>query len=180
MVRLRNRQTEMKATMRRVVTVSTPRTIVATKIDREKFAPFGDVICPPLSGDRTDWSRPFANTRTNARISLYTAAVEPVALPAALSVLERHPRSFQTFIALNASRYLVCVAPGGDGDLPAIDGLRAFIVSAGTGITYRANVWHHPMMALDRAAQFAVWMWRSGGDDDEEFVELSRPVYVQS
>lgn len=170
----------MKVNMRRVVTVSTSRTIVATEIDPEVFAPFGDVICPPLSGDRTDWSRPFANTRANARISLYTASVEPAALPVALSVLERHPHSFQTFIPLNASRYLVCVAPGGAGDLPEIDGLRAFIVSPGTGITYHANVWHHPMMALDRAAQFAVWMWRSGGDDDEEFVDLDRPVYVQS
>lgn len=170
----------MKVNMRRVVIVSASCKITATEIDPEAFAPFGDVVRPLLDGVRTDWSEPFANTRTNASISFYTAGVEPVALPTALSVLERHPHSFQTFIPLDASRYLVCVAPGGDGDLPAIDGLRAFIASAGTGITYRANVWHHPMMALDRAAQFAVWMWRSGGDDDEEFVDLSEPVHVQS
>ena len=36
----------------------------------------------------------------------------------------------------------------------------AFIVGVGTSITYRANVWHHPMAALNRGAQFAIPMWR--------------------
>jgi ureidoglycolate lyase len=93
-------------------------------------------------------------------------------------MMERHANSFQSFIPLDASSYLVCVAPGGTDDLPAMDKLRAFIAPAGIAITYHANVWHHLMIALARPAQFAMLMWRSGGDDDEEFVDLSQSVYV--
>ena len=165
--------------MRRRVESSAPFAVTATEIEASAFAPFGDVVRTLQTDGRNEWSSAFGNARANARISLYTSAVRAVCLPVELSVMERHPHSFQTFIPLDTSRYLICVAPNGAGDLPALDALRAFIVGAGTGITYRANVWHHPMMALDRPAQFAVWMWRSGGDDDEEFIDLVPAARVQ-
>ena len=164
--------------MRRFVKISEAVAVTATAISAEAFAPFGDVVLPPTSGVRTDWSSAFANNRPEARISLYTSGVAAIGFPASLTMMERHEHSFQSFMPLDASRYLVCVAPGGDGDLPNVAGVRAFIVGAGTGITYRANVWHHPMVALDRTAQFAVLMWQSGGDDDVEFVDLVQPVTV--
>jgi ureidoglycolate lyase len=166
--------------MRRVVKLNTSLTINASEIDSEAFLPFGDVIRPAQIGARSDWSGAFENSRPNARINLYTTAVEAVGFPVKLAMLERHFHSFQTFIPLDIGRYLICVAPNGAGDLPAIDSIRAFIVSAGLGITYRANIWHHPMMALDHTGQFAVWMWLSGGHDDEEFVDLTQPVWVQA
>lgn len=164
--------------MRRIVEVKAPLAVHVNEIDAQAFAPFGDVIGASTSEPRTDYSSPFENKRPNARINCYTTSVDAVALPTTLNVMERHAHSFQTFLPLNADSYLVCVAPRGDGDLPDTSGLRAFIVRAGTGITYRANVWHHPMTALTRRAQFAVWMWRSGGSDDEEFIDLSQPVQV--
>lgn len=164
--------------MRRIVEVNAPLAVRVSEIDAQAFAPFGDVIRVSADGTRTDWSGPFENKRSNARINCYTAGVDAVSLPTTLKVMERHIHSFQTFLPLDAGSYLVCVAPQGGGDLPDISALRAFIVPAGTGITYRANIWHHPMTALGRRAQFAVWMWRSGGDDDEEFVDLSQPVQV--
>lgn len=164
--------------MRRIVDVKGGLSVRASEIDAAAFAPFGDVIRVEPTGTRTDWSGPFENKRSDARITCYTTGVDAVTLPATLKVMERHVHSFQTFIPLDADCYLVCVAPHGEGDLPDMNGLRAFIVPAGTGITYRANVWHHPMTALGRRAQFAVWMWRSGGEDDEEFVDLSATVQV--
>lgn len=164
--------------MRRIVDVKAGLRVRASEIEAEAFAPFGDVIRASPTEPRTDWSGPFENKRSNARINCYTTGVEAMTLPATLKVMERHVHSFQTFIPLDADCYLVCVAPHGAGDLPAIEALRAFIVPAGTGITYRANVWHHPMMALGRRAQFAVWMWRNGGEDDEEFVDLSQGIQV--
>jgi ureidoglycolate lyase len=165
--------------MRRIVEVKAPLAVRASEIDKQAFAPFGDVIRASVTERRTDWSEPFENNRSDAHINCYTTGVDAVALPTTLKVMERHVHSFQTFLPLDADRYLVCVAPHGHGDLPDMSGLRAFIVRAGTGITYRANVWHHPMTALTRRAQFAVWKWRSGGADDEEFVELSRPVRIE-
>ena len=164
--------------MRRIVEVKKPLAVCATEIDAQAFAPFGDVIRISTNEPRTDYSSPFENKRLNARINCYTTSVDAAALPTTLKVMERHAQSFQTFLPLDADSYLVCVAPQGEGDLPDMSGLHAFIVRAGTGITYRANVWHHPMTALMRRAQFAVWMWRSGGSDDEEFVDLSQPVQV--
>jgi ureidoglycolate lyase len=166
--------------MRRIVDVKAGLSVRATAIDPQSFAPFGDVIRASPAAPRTDWSGPFENMRSNARINCYTTSVDAMALPVILKVMERHLYSFQTFLPLDADGYLVCVAPHGSGDLPDMGGLRAFIVPAGTGITYRANVWHHPMTALGRRAQFAVWMWRSGGDDDEDFIDLSQGVQVQS
>jgi ureidoglycolate lyase len=164
--------------MRRIVDVKAGLSVRAAAMDAETFAPFGDVIQAPSSEPRTDYSSLFENKRPNARINCYTTAVDAIALPTTLKLMERHVHSFQTFLPLDAERYLVCVAPHGDGDLPDMEALRAFIVPAGTGITYRANVWHHPMTALGRRAQFAVWMWRSGGDDDEEFIDLSQDVEI--
>ena len=166
--------------MRRTVTMNAAIAVTATAIDAEAFAPFGDLIVQPPNGQRSDWTNALANSRSKARISLETSGVKRIDLPATLAVMERHAHSFQTFIPLDVSRYLICVAPNGSDDLPAIAGLRAFIIGAGAGITYRANVWHHPIAALDRDGQFAILMWRSGGDDDEEFVDLNHPVNVRS
>lgn len=164
--------------MRRIVRNDPSLTIRAVPIDAAAFAPFGDVVAQPPGSPRKDWSNALTNPRPTASINFATANVAPARFPATLAMMERHAHSFQSFIPLDASSYLVCVAPGGADDLPAMDKLRAFIVPAGIAITYHANVWHHPMMALDRPGQFATLMWRSGGDDDEEFVDLSQPVTV--
>jgi ureidoglycolate lyase len=164
--------------MRRLVTVNAPLSVTAKPIDAAAFAPYGDVVVQP-PGARIDWTKALTNTRPNASISFATANVAMTRFPATLKMMERHPYSFQTFIPLDVSGYLVCVAPGGADDLPEMDKLRAFIVPAGIAITYHANAWHHPMTALDRPGQFAILMWMSGGDDDEEFVDLSAPVTVQ-
>jgi ureidoglycolate lyase len=165
--------------MRRIVDVKAGLSVLAREIDEQTFAPFGNLVRTSATEPRTDWSGPFENKRSNARINCYTTSVDAVTLPTTLKVMERHVHSFQTFLPLDADSYLVCVAPHGNGDLPDMSGLRAFIVPMGTGITYRANIWHHPMTALKRGAQFAVWMWRSGGSDDEEFIDLSQGIQVQ-
>jgi ureidoglycolate lyase len=170
---------EKRKPMRRKVTMNAPLTVTATPIDAASFAPYGDMLLQPPGGNRTDWSAALANPRPQASISLTTANVPMTRFPAPLRGMERHPFSFQTFIPLDASGYLVCVAPGGADDLPAMDQMRAFIVPAGMAITYHANAWHHPMLALDRPGQFAILMWMSGGDDDEEFVDLGQPVTVR-
>lgn len=153
--------------------------IRAEPIDATAFAPFGDVVAQPRGGKRTDWSAALARPQKNASLSLSTANVAMARFPASLTMMERHPHSFQSFIPLDVSGYLVCVAPNGADDLPVMDQLRAYIVPAGIGITYRARAWHCPMMALDRPGQFAIVMWMSGDGSDDEFVDLGKPVTVQ-
>ena len=49
----------------------------------------------------------------------------------------------------------------------------AFLAGPGQGVTYGADVWHHPMAALDAPTRFAVLMWLDGSSDDEEFVAVA-------
>jgi ureidoglycolate lyase len=152
--------------------------VKARIIDPVAFAPFGDVITSPGTLPNIDASRALDNRRSGATTTLYTTVAEPVTLPLTLTKMERHRFSSQTFLPLDASRYLVCVAPHDNNGQPDADALLAFIVPASTGITYRADVWHHPMTALDRKAGFAVLMWRDGSADDEEFVDLAQPLQI--
>lgn len=147
--------------------------------DPVAFAPFGDLIASPRSLPNIDFSGALDNQRAGAKTTLYTTIVEPETLPLTISKMERHRFSSQTFLPLDASRYLVCVAPHGTDGQPDPVALQAFIVPAGVGITYRANVWHHPMLALDRQASFAVVMWRDGSGGDEEFVDLAEPLRIE-
>ncbi len=153
-------------------------TVKARIIDPVAFAPFGEVITSPDTLPNIDASRALDNRRDGASTTLYTTIVAPVTLPLTLTRMERHRYSSQTFLPLDASRYLVCVAPHGSNGQPDPDALLAFLVPAGTGITYRADMWHHPMTALDREARFAVLMWRDGSADDEEFIDLAQPLRV--
>jgi ureidoglycolate lyase len=148
-------------------------------VDPVAFAPFGELIASPNSLPNIDFSGALENQRAGASTTLYTTIVEPVALPLTIDKMERHRFSSQTFLPLAASRYLVCVAPHDRDSRPDPTLIQAFIVPAGVGITYRANVWHHPMMALDRRASFAVVMWRDGSAGDEEFVDLVEPLRVE-
>ena len=54
----------------------------------------------------------------------------------------------------------------------------AFVVPGDVGITYHINVWHHLLAVLDRAARFAVFMWRDDSPQDEEFVAVAEPFLV--
>jgi ureidoglycolate lyase len=163
--------------MRRVISVPGDIALAVSPIDKDAFAPFGELIDFEPSGTRTDKIGGIANQRADARFHLSTARIAPTSLPLSLSELERHPFSSQSFLPLDASRYLICVAGNDPGGWPDLQSLRAFAVPKGVGITYRAGTWHHPMIALDTPASFAIVMW-CGDDANEEFVDLSRPVTV--
>ncbi|KAF4454322.1 ureidoglycolate hydrolase [Fusarium austroafricanum] len=105
----------------------------------------------------------------------------------AISILERHPFTSQTFapLASTASSYLVIVAPSlppssqdegllvpnGEGlpgrGLPDLKGLRAFIATDRQAVTYAAGTWHAPMVALGNkqtTLDFLVVQFSSGVD----------------
>ena len=92
--------------------------------------------------------------------------------------MERHEFSSQSFVPMDASRYVIVVAPHAPGGGPDAGKARAFVVPGNVGITYHIDVWHHPIAVLDRPARFAVMMWRDGGPQDEEFVAVPEPFLV--
>lgn len=154
------------------------RQVTATSLTAEAFAAFGTLLEPPVAPGRQYFDETLANRRAAAHPSLSMSRVAPVGPgPLLADVMERHAFSSQSFVAMDAGRWLVGVAPSGPDGKPDMAHFQAFIGRAGQGITYAANVWHRPLTVLDRPATFAVFMWRDGTARDEEFVEVE-PVRI--
>lgn len=167
--------------------------LVLEPLTAEAFSPFGDVLwagaCDEAtarganqgSAVRFDWAAILHNAREAAKPNLAVFRCRLRALPFAITVLERHPFSSQAFLPLRCSRYAVVVAPAGPDGEPEWSKLRAFQATSGQGINYHANVWHHPMIALDGAgadptAEFAMLAWEDGSPLDCEERHLDSPV----
>ena len=143
-------------------------------LTRAAFAPFGDVFDVPDTPGRTYYEDALGNLRPAARPSLsLSLKPETVDRPFTAELLERHEFSSQSFVPIDAGRWLVVVAPHAAAGGPDVAGVKAFIATASQGVTYRAKIWHHGLTTLDRPGRFAIFMWRDGGPGDEEFVPVA-------
>lgn len=157
------------------------REITARQLTAEAFAPYGEVLSPPAETGRVYIQEALANLRPGARPSFALALVQPVArLPVIATRMERHEYSSQSFMPLDPGRFLVIVAPSAPEGGPDASRMEAFVTAPGQGVTYGANVWHHPLSVIGAPTRFAIFMWLEGSKTDEEFVALQEPVQVLS
>jgi ureidoglycolate lyase len=148
--------------------VSTPvggdRTLVAEPLDAKAFEPYGEVIdrrrtrpAHAINGGTAqrldDLARVDASLR-GGHVAIGLVRASPRPLPFRLECMERHVQGSQAFVPLDAARWLVIVAPRGRA--PRADRLRAFVASGWQGVNYARGTWHHPLIALDREAEFLV------------------------
>jgi ureidoglycolate lyase len=152
-------------------------------LDRDAFAPFGDVI-------ETD-GRPFdaRNAGTAQRfgdLARVDLGGGPVAvgifrsrgreLPVAIDLMERHPLGSQLFMPLGRVPYLVVVGLPTGG--PAPGPLDAFWVPDGRGVNYRPGTWHLPLCPIGAGGDFLTI--ERGGDaancDIHRYDDASCPV----
>ena len=150
--------------------------IIAKPLDKEAFAPFGDVIemagaenFPVNDGHATRYND-LAIIDVDAEnghpvINIFRAAAWPQ--PLVLRGLERHPLGSQTFYPLQDRPYLIVVGPG---ERPQPGSLLAFLARGDQGVNYRRNVWHHPLLALRDEHDFLV-IERGGGDGNLEVID---------
>ena len=150
--------------------------LVIESISPAVFAPYGTVVRAPADIGRSAFYDALSSTRPDARPTLSTSRSLPRSLPLTCTVMERHRYSSQTFFPLDVARYVVIVAPHGAPGRPDMVRARAFVVPGDTAITYAADSWHHPVIALDWPACFSVLMWRDGTPDDMETVTLDEPL----
>lgn len=136
------------------------------------FAPFGEVLEAPKEPGRDYFEKRLGNRREGVPPSISLTHRLPAALPLRSTTMERHPTSSQSFIPMDAARWLVIVAPHAAGGGPDMARARAFLARPDQGITYGIDVWHHPFTVLDRPQRFAVVMWRDGSPLDDEFVTV--------
>ena len=153
--------------------------LTARPLTAEAFAPYGTVSPAPSSAGRVGIG-PAVNLRGHAETQLEWVVARARSLPLTTDVLERHLHSSQSFLPCDAdARWLVLVAPhaaGGGG--PDLARAEAFVAGGDQALTYAPDVWHHPLLALDRPARFALLTHRDGGKQDDEFVTLPGAVEI--
>lgn len=162
------------------------KTIQAVPLTEEGYRKFGDVIevkdkkraIPANQGTASRFNHvaEFKNFRpamaeTNVTIFDVAPALGKEGGKFTLRYLEHHPYSTQSFIPMNASRYLVLVAEG-DREAPNLDTVHAFIASGTQAITYRPGVWHAPMVGLDSQIVFAMFVNESSTEGDCTVITL--------
>lgn len=153
--------------------------ISAQSLDQAAFAPYGEVLSLPDAGARLYYESALSSQRPDAWPSLSIAQPsEPASLPFIVKVMERHRFSSQSFVPINAKRWLVVVAPHAPEGGPDVSRLQAFVARGDQGVTFAADVWHHPLTVLEEAASFALFMWRNATESDEEILDLADPVTV--
>lgn len=155
------------------------RRIVARQLTAETFEAYGEVLDLPTETGRVYIERTLANHRAEAKPSLSLAHVPPIAqMPLKATKMERHEFSSQTFVPLDPGCFFVIVAPKAAAGGPDVDRVEAFVAAPGQGVTYGANVWHHPLSVIGAPMRFAIFMWLERNKTDEEFVELAAPFEV--
>jgi ureidoglycolate lyase len=162
----------------------TVRRLKIESLTRDAFAPFGDVIEMtgahhyPINQGYAERFHDLARIDTDTRdgesiVSLFRGRPRPA--PIEIGFVERHPLGSQTFYPLQDRDWLVVVALSGPP--PSIETLRAFRATGRQGINYARNVWHYPLLVLDRESDFLI-IDRKGPGDNLEEVELPTPVLL--
>ena len=162
--------------------------ILAEPLEAHSFAPYGAVVSADRSdvpaystnqgmAQRRDFLLDLVNHRPSARLNVASFRCVPWrGTRLRLSLLEKHPASSQLFVPMNARRYLVVVALGAEE--PSLHTLRAFVARSTMAVCYHPGVWHHPVIALDQAIDFACLVYESGAADDCVVAPLAPAVEV--
>ncbi|KAF9435301.1 Allantoicase [Entomortierella beljakovae] len=88
-----------------------------------------------------------------------------------IKLMERHPYSSQMFVPMGVEgngAFLVVVAKDRLSDgMPDLSTIKAFTVKSSQGINYKPNVWHHPMVVMEKPTTFLTMTHESGVHKDD-------------
>ncbi len=163
--------------------VATQIVLTIEPLTQAAFAPFGDLIevhGDPVMinegtteryhrlGDVTTGSGDFLG---GGILNIFRA--QPRSFPMPIKMMERHPLGSQAFLPTNNKPYLVLVCEGENEPDP--NTLRLFLANdpksdrnSVQGVNYKANCWHHPLLALDERTDFWVVDRAGPGNNLEE------------
>ena len=126
------------------------------KITRTNFATYGDLISAddikPMDIN-TGYAKRFDNLahintskdKGKTVVSIFSALKRT--FPMKIDMMEKHPLGSQAFIPMKETTFLSFVAP--PGEKPDIDKIESFIISPRTGINYKPDIWHFPLISTE-------------------------------
>ena len=126
------------------------------KITRKNFSAYGDLISSdnikPMDIN-SGYAKRFdnlANINTSKDegktiVSIFSALKRT--FPMKIDMMEKHPLGSQAFIPMKETTFLSFVAP--PGEKPNIDKIESFIISPRTGINYKPDIWHFPLISTE-------------------------------
>lgn len=155
--------------------MTSSQTLDILPLSKSTFAPYGEVIeADPASmrlinGGTTQRFHALATAEASgegARVIISLFRGQPRAFPYSIDMMERHPFGSQSFSPLSSTPFLVIVAKdeAGRPGRPQV-----FLARGDQGVNYRANVWHHPLMALGGTCDFLVVDRDGPGNNLQEF-----------
>ncbi|MCD8520809.1 MAG: ureidoglycolate lyase [Saccharospirillaceae bacterium] len=148
----------------------------------ESFAPFGELISVRgkpimINNGTTERYHNLAQVTLGDApqtgqgiISIFRA--QPRTLPMNIGMMERHPLGSQAFLPSSDEPYLVlvCLSHLVDGaEIPDPSSFKLFLASDGEGVNYKANCWHHPLLALNKISDFWIVDRLGPGNNLQEF-----------
>lgn len=166
-----------------------PNILKAEAITRDAYAPYGDLIAASADlqfrtanfgrAQRFDFLSDVANLRPEkAPLNLCIFRCSPFTLPElTVEMLEKHPHSTQVFLPMQDGRFITVVALGSDA--PELLTMRAFIVDAPCGISYKPGVWHYPMTALGKQLDMACLIFEDSSAEDCLTFSLPQSIAVK-
>ena len=148
-------------------------------LTRIGFAPFGQVL-DFVPGDlaRRNFAAALFNGRSSAKPNLRVQRSDPTPLPYIATRIERHVHSSQLFAPLSGTPYLVAVFPSAEDGAPRLTEGSAFMARGDQAINYNRRSWHHAFTALERPGTFLMLRWDDGSSEDDEFLDLQRPIKI--
>ncbi len=162
--------------------------IKATAVTPENYAPYGQVLRAEALGPQVSANMGTAvrfteladlkNLRPKAKPHLSIYRCQPYLEGIDINLLERHEHSTQIFWALNPSaKYLGIVSLGKKE--PDLSTLQAFVFEGAVGLSYRPGIWHHPMVALGQATDFACLVYEDSSASDCEVLDLAETISIE-
>jgi len=149
------------------------------------FAEFGDVISIEgktgelINEGHTQKFADLAAIDTSAaggRTAVHIYRSQPLSLPLAIEVMERHPQSSQAFMPLHSRPFLVIVAAA--GELLESESVRAFLSNGRQGVNLKRGTWHHYQVSLQQESDYLV-IDRMGPGANFEERRLTPPLIIE-
>ena len=111
--------------------------------------------------------------KDEAKLNFCVYKCEPIDISKGfkISMLERHKYTTQSFIPMGegGKSYVIIVAKNDDQtNKPNLKTLRGFITTTDKAITYKKNIWHHPMIMLDKTTNFTCLVNENDTNEDCE------------